>query len=449
MPGPPNPIPVPTNGLGAPGAPSPTPNPGGGVPIPGIDWNGAEGAFTHWVQSAGQWLMPQLQLALGDGGTTPGADWFVNPIYEVMLGLGLAFAIPLTLISLIASVRQGSIAMVGRMAINLGMAIVISQFAIWTVVLLDNLADDVTVWSVQKLIGGNVTGLLTHLGAVFTGAAAGTIFTGAPELVGVLLGGAILLGAVILLVELFMRMVGIYLGLAFVPIAAVGLVNPATHGWIHKLAQIEIGLIMLKPALFLLLAIGAAMLSASPTSVDPQGASGLIAFAGGLVVILLAVFTPYYLMKFVPWAEAGIASAVSAKAQGVAGVPLRHGSQQLRTAAMNRFGSRIPGLRGASKALPAAGAAAATAGGTVVLRAANVVVRRAGDVPKLAGGTVAGPVRAQAVHAGPPSSVVRVVPPRPGNGTGTGKQIPKRQPAGVAPPKAPPVPKHEPKDQRP
>lgn len=405
--------------------------------------------------------MPQLQDALGNGGTSPGADWFINPIYETMLGLGLAFAIPLTIVGLIASLRSGSFAILGRMVMNLFLAIAISQTAIWVVVLLDNLADDITNWALVKLARQNVDGLVTHLATVFGAAAAGTAFSGAPELIGVILGGAIVLGAVILLIELLMRMVGIYLGLAFVPLAAVGLVNPHTHGWMHRLAQIEIGLIMLKPAIAILLGIGAAMLTASPVSTGPQGDPGLLAFAGGLVVILLTVFTPFYLMKFVPWAEAGISSTVSAKAQSVAAIPLREGTSRLRAAARERFGTRIPGLgSGASKGLPAAGdagsagAAAASGGGTVVLQAATVVVRRAGQVPAMATGGRGGSGSRKPVYAaGPPESTVRVIPKTNG-ATSTNKPPPPgRQPSttkgSVNPKTSSPAPPTDPsKDRR-
>ena len=429
MASPPIPVPIPSGLI-----PAPTPAPGSGQGGVGINWGGAETQFTQWVQSAGQFAMNQLRLAIGNG-TTPGTDWFVTPIYSAMFGLGLVLLFIMSILGLFLSLRQSAPEILGKMIASAFAAFLISEGAVWVVTLLDNIADDMTNWGLEKLVGGNVTGLITHLGTVFAGAAAGNFFAGGAELIGVVLGGAILLAACLLALELLMRFVGIFLALAFLPIAAAGLATKATHVWLHRLIQLEIGLIMLKPAIILILGIGAAMLSANPLSSGPGGDPGWLAFMGGLVVIVMALFTPAALMKFVPWAEASLSSVLTTGAGSVAAVPLREGASQMSNAGLERFRKFTPGLK-PRRAGNGANSLAAAAGskGPVILQAANVIVRRVGQSPAVNGGKSPAPV-----HSGPAASVVRVIPSG-SNGNGNGNKPPP--PPRTPPPssKAPPPP---------
>lgn len=413
MPGPPVPIPLPSS-LAVPATPTPSPGPGdptgGGVAIT------PEQQFTGWVESAAQWTMNQLNLAVGNGGTTPGADWFTH-LYAVMLGLSLLLIPFFVLLGLVTAWRRGAPELLWQTLGHVLLAVAIGQFAIWGVVALEGLADDVTGIALHDLIGNNLTGLLTHLGAVAAAGAAGTAFFGASELVGVIVIGLVLLGAVVILLELFMRMVGIYVGLAFIPIAAAGLTNPSTRAWMHRLAAIEIGLILLKPTIAILLGIGATMLSASPLSMGPQGDNGLVTMLGGLVVISLAALSPMALGKFAPWAEANITSAVTQHARTAAAIPLREGSSRVKSAAVLKAQKRFPAL------------AAKVAKPTVVMEAGRVIVKRAGDAPGAAARAgEAAAASSRAAAAPRPISNVKVRP------LARARSRPSRPPSAPPPP---------------
>jgi hypothetical protein len=360
--------------------------------------------------------MPQLQAMLGTGSTTPGADWFTGPVYTLMFGIALLL-LPLFVILGAASNWREPGRILSETFLYVIKSLLVGEFAIFAVQLLMGLADTLTLVILQRIVGNNLTGLLTHIAGVAAVTTGVSLWTGTGGLVIVFVSGLILLAGVLLLLELLMRQVGIYIALAFVPIGAVAEAYPGTRSWLSRLVQVELVLIFIKPTAMLVLAIGSAMMSANLLGSGALGDPGFVTLLMGLVILGFAAFMVWPLMKMAPWAEGHMMSAVSQQGGGIASIPMRSagraGMRRIRQsprmlAARQRLGLAPAGAAGAG--LPAAKAAGAAG---LVLEGTRLVVRRAGQPIAVATGTESRPARATMPY-GPDTAVAASGPGSPG-----------------------------------
>jgi hypothetical protein len=150
--------------------------------------------------------------------------------------------------------------------------------------------------------------------------------------------GLFMIGAAFLLwIELLMREAAVYVIVLMLPLAFAAMVWPARRIWAVRAVELLVALILSKFAIVAVLSLGGAAISASAGDHSVTGAMA------GAVLIMLAAFSPWALVRLVPMAElangaAGALRGEVARAGAVAtdaGVTAAEWSQ-IATAAMRR-----------------------------------------------------------------------------------------------------------------
>lgn len=113
-------------------------------------------------------------------------------------------------------------------------------------------------------------------------------------------------GAVLVWLELLMREVAVYVVVLLLPLAFAALVWPARRAWALRAAELLVALILSKFAIVAVLGLGGMALSHG-------GGNGVGAVLAGTVLVILAAFAPWAVLRLVPLAEvaSGAASALS------------------------------------------------------------------------------------------------------------------------------------------
>ena len=183
-----------------------------------------------------------------------------------------------------------------------------------------------SVGVVTVALGGadGLTRLLLHEGAGVDGfralldsAPLGLVLTETPDLgsdvdatarsvvLGIVSAFAIVPAAIGFLLQAVFRQVVVLVLVATLPLTAAGLMTRSTAAWFWRALRWTAAAILLKPALALVLVVGAAMHG------EPSGLGGLLAAAGVLLVALLCPFAVFRLLAFV---EPGTASGAVLRA---------------------------------------------------------------------------------------------------------------------------------------
>jgi hypothetical protein len=109
-----------------------------------------------------------------------------------------------------------------------------------------------------------------------------------------LLGLLTAAAAIALWIELLMREAAVYIVVLMLPLAFAAMVWPARRVWAVRTAELLVALILSKFAIVAVLALGAAALGHS------DGGGGMLM---GLVLVTLAAFSPWALLRMLPLAE--------------------------------------------------------------------------------------------------------------------------------------------------
>jgi hypothetical protein len=263
------------------------------------------------------------------------------------------------------------------------------------------------------------------------------------------IGGALLLvfaliGIVLVVVlwfELLLRNAAIALLIAVSPIAATGQISETTKVWWQRTVSAVVQLVILKPVIALVFAVGLGMAGAS---------SGIQALLAGLLVLALAAFawpviarfftfttiqaSGYGLAGFLGFAAGAASRAVGGR--GTAGINPAQWSmaaeQRTMTAHSMTGGAASPGgtgsLPGASAAGGVAGGADTPSGGGGAAVAAGIgwALQKASQ----AGATLAGQMEQTAAHAGMSGAYPYSTVP---GGPRVGPGGPRHYPVGGAP----------------
>ncbi len=177
----------------------------------------------------------------------------------------------------------------------------------------------------------------------------------------VLVGLVAVTAALILWIELIVRSALIYLLVAISPVAFAATLWPAARGFLRKTLEILLAVIASKFVIALALSIGVGAL-AGTRQTDSGG--GLVSAAGtgvgallaGAVLLAMAAFAPFLVLKLIPVAEGAML------AQGISHTPARAAQSGLGTySTVSRLAGG--GTRGTSPASPSHGGAALPAEG--------------------------------------------------------------------------------------
>jgi hypothetical protein len=200
----------------------------------------------------------------------------------------------------------------------------------------------------------------------------------------VLLGLVAVLAALVLWVELIVRSSLVYLLIAISPLGFAATLWPAAKGMLRRTIELLVAVIVSKFFIAVALSIGVAALSGAGTaqpdaSLGDQTASGLGTLLIGAVLLGLAAFAPFLVLRLIPLAEAAVV------AHGISRGPMRAATSGAATMNTARHLTRISGdghsayragqASGGAGVGAASAPAAAASAGAVVGRAATERVR--------------------------------------------------------------------------
>ena len=184
----------------------------------------------------------------------------------------------------------------------------------------------------------------------------------------VILGLVAVFAALLLWIELIVRASLVYLLVAISPLGFAATLWPASRGFLRKTVELLVAIILSKFVICVALSIGVAALSGAGTAGEGSGSAadagaGLGTLLIGAVILGLAAFAPFLIIKLVPVAEAALV------AQGVSRGPLRATQTGMSTAYSASRLTRIAGGGGGTSAASGAPAAAGASAGATAMGA--------------------------------------------------------------------------------
>jgi type IV secretion system protein TrbL len=321
----------------------------------------AELAVTKWVVDGAINTLGQVSgLATTRLSPDLNAAWFTG-FYSLLVQVAAVLApLFLLLCAIQALVRQDP-NIVWRGVVNLAMAFLVAALVIPVTALLvqtvDGLSDYIGSAGAQ---GVHDFGMATSKAFIdgLAGTSSADPAATQTSLFTLFLAGMIAVwGAVFVWIELLMRDAAVYVGVLFFPLLLVASIWPKATGLVRKLTELVVAVILSKLVIVIVITAGALALS------SPAAGDGFASVLIGGVVLLLAAFAPYKLLRMMPGMEGALAGAFRA-GQGAASRGWRSGRSTYRWAKPMGQGRALqPAGGGALKA----GTTAASGGGTALM----------------------------------------------------------------------------------
>jgi hypothetical protein len=244
------------------------------------------------------------------------ADWFAGPgspfaaVRNIAGVLLLAFAF----LGVLQGLLHGDVGMMVRQVVGkLPLAVIGMVITVAAVGKMLDLTDALSS-AVLSTTDEQALHFLSGFGVAVTGATSG--------FAAVLLGLIAVIAALILWVELLVRASLVYLLVAISPLGFAAMLWPSARGFLRKTIELLVAVILSKFVIAVALSIGVAALAGAGEAVEGTGAAaaagaGLGTLLVGSVVVGLAAFAPFIVLKLVPVAEAALV------AHGVSRGPVR------------------------------------------------------------------------------------------------------------------------------
>ena len=411
----------------------------------GFAFDSIAGGIGGWVLGAvGYFVTGVLDFLRTSARPNVGAVWFAGPgsPYATVRDIAGMLLVGFVLLGLIQGLLHGDImGMVRRLAGTLPLAI--GGMVVTTAVVGQFLAlTDALSETVLHGTGERAVQFLSGFGLAASGATQG--------FAAVVLGFVAVLAALVLWVELIVRASLVYLLVAISPIGFAALLWPAARGVLRKTLEILLAVIVSKFVICVALAIGVAALAGAGDAgrFAGAGAAGATAGAGlsspmatslsallvGAVILGLAAFSPFLVLKLIPLAEGALV------AQGVSRGPVRAAQSGVSTystaRSLGRIGGGADGRQPAPSALGAppsgptaapsrSGSPSAPTGGAGAAAAGAGAAATAARVPAVVARQSAAEL---ASDGGPSGNGTRFAPPQPpvsnAHSNGNGKERP-------------------------
>jgi hypothetical protein len=349
---------------------------GGSVAVSGFE--SVLSGISQWVASGAEWLLGQIGDVLVSTTTIDvGATWF-RTHYGQMTALAGVVILPLVLLSTIQAVlRQNPGQLVRTFLLQLPLALLLGVVAIQIVILALS-ATDAMSDAVAGGTGADVTNLLSGVTQGLVAAAADPTIAGFVLLLIALL---IAVAAFVLWLELLIRAAAVYVAVLFLPLALATLVWPAVSHWCRRLVETLAALILSKFVIVATLSLAAGAVASGTAGAGAHGSDFSAVLAGGALLVI-AVFTPFAILRLIPAVEAGAVghleglrqrgtAAVTRPARSAASFALQEGLGALGDArlmaeatASGVGGSRIGGAAAGRSGAGTSGREAAPGAGT-------------------------------------------------------------------------------------
>ena len=266
------------------------------------------------LAAIGVWVLGGAHALLNDTATALSATtspqlhttWF-SSTYWRMAAIAAVLTLPFLFAAAVQAVIRSDLALLARATFGyLPLAtLAIAIAAPVTTLLLA--ATDQLCGFISSAAGDASAHFLDRAGAVIGSL---TIATDSPFLA-FLVGLFVISGAFALWIELLMREAAVYVIVLMLPLAFAAMVWPARRIWAVRAVELLVALILSKFAIVAVLSLGGAAISASA---GDQSVAGVMA---GAVLISLAAFSPWAMLRFVPMAE--LASGAAGPLRGEVG----------------------------------------------------------------------------------------------------------------------------------
>ena len=273
------------------------------------------------------------------------AAWFAGPgsPYAAVRNLAGLLLCAFIFLGLLQGLLAGDpTAMVRRMVGNLPAAVAGMVLATVVVARLLELTDAMSD-AVMANTNDQALHFLSGFGVAVTSASNG--------FAAVVLGLVAVVAGLLLWIELIVRSALVYLLVAISPLGFAATQWPAARGFLRKTVELLLAVILSKLAICIALAVGVAALSGAGSAGSAQGlASGAEASLGtllvGTVLLGLAAFSPFIILKLIPIAEAAVV------AQGISRGPARAAQTGLSTTYSASMLTRLSGGNSRSPGAP-------------------------------------------------------------------------------------------------
>ncbi len=359
--------------------------------------NDATLAFTQWVGNGAAGLL--ASVANGLNSVTPDltSSWWKSH-YAAMATVGLAIMFPFAMLLIVlATIRRDPVMMLRGFFIQVPLAFLLTVAAVGITSSLLAITDNLTQY-VAGPMQQDTAAFFTGLSRLFMNplSAASVV----PLFVVAITAIATVIAGLVLFLELLIRSAVIYLALLFLPLALAATVWPGARVWAKRLTETLGAAILAKFVIVAVLSLAAAALA---SIVKPGGTPTITSLGAGVVLLGLAAYAPYKLLRLIPLAEGAATNHLSGVRSG-ATQRTRHlasGIQSVVSRGPLTIAGARPG-RVAMSAVPVAGTIAA-AGMTATSGASQTISRTV---------TAASPASGKGA-SGPPAPGLRPATPTP------------------------------------
>ncbi len=248
-------------------------------------------AIVTWVVTGAKFSLTETTKLLGET-TTPQlrTSWF-SATYWRIAGIAAVLTLPFLFAATTQALLRSDLALLARAALGyLPLAVLAVGIAAPVTMLL--LAATDQLCAAVSAAGGS--GIHPDLSRMFAGA----ILEKAPFLV-FLIGALTTSGALVLWLELAVREAAVYVIVLMLPLAFAAFVWPSRRIWAVRAVELLIALILSKFAIVAVLTLGGAALD----RLGHFGINEISAALGGTVLVLLAVFSPWAVLRLLPMSE--------------------------------------------------------------------------------------------------------------------------------------------------
>lgn len=309
--------------------------------VAGFTFDKVADGIAHWVLGAvGSFVDGVLGYLTATARPDVGAVWFAGPgsPYATVRNLAVVLLVGFVFLAILQGLLHGDVAgMVRRVA--LGVPVAVAGMVVTTAVVA-HLLELVDALSVAVLAGDDsqVLHFLSGFGSqVISGTDGG--------FAAVVLGLVAVAAALVLWIELLVRSALVYLLVAISPLGFAAAVWPTARGFLRKTVELLLAVVVSKFVICVALAIGVAALGGSGQAGAGQAAgaalgAGVGALLSGAVLLGLAAFAPFLVLRLIPLAEGALA------AQGISRSPLRTAQSGVSTWSSVRLASRLSGPSG-------------------------------------------------------------------------------------------------------
>jgi hypothetical protein len=262
-------------------------------------------ALVAWVVGGASFVLHETSAVIGRT-TDPqlSSTWFSGTYWRVA-AIAAVLTLPFLFAAAVQALVQSDITLLIRSALGyLPLALLAVAIAAPMTMLLLSASDQLA--AIVSSAAGNQSAHFLNRESSLIGA---LTHSAASPFVGFFVALLTVTAALGLWIELMMRAAAVYVIVLLLPLAFAAFVWPARRVWVVRAIELLLALIISKFIVVAVLALGGAALSQSA----PDSLVGMIA---GVVLLVLAAFAPWALLRLLPVTEIASAAADSLRHEG-------------------------------------------------------------------------------------------------------------------------------------